>query len=95
MSLHVAVRLQLIEMSSITTSNQTILNVCIRYNILELFFRKNIGNFYPSATMKKFSTVIACKRNRFDFWNLCKRLQNFVNVEALLVLNEMGPGQTS
>ena len=35
--------------------------------------------------MKRFSTVIACKRNRFDFWNSCKRLQNFVNVEALLV----------
>ena len=33
--------------------------------------------------MKKFSTVIACKRNRFDFWNSWKRLQNFVNVEAL------------
>ena len=27
--------------------------------------------------------VIVCKRNRFDFWNSCKRLQNFVNVEAL------------
>ena len=34
--------------------------------------------------MKKFSTVIACKRNRFDFWNSCKRLQNFANVEALV-----------
>ena len=45
---------------------------------------KNIGNFYRSATMKKISTVIACKRNRFDFWNSCKRLQNFVNVEALI-----------
>ena len=49
----------------------------------ELFFRKNIGDFYRSATMKKISTVIACKRNRFYFWNSCKRLQNFVNVEAL------------
>ena len=27
--------------------------------------------------------VIACKQNRFDPWNSCKRLQNFVNVEAL------------
>ena len=44
---------------------------------------KNIGDFYRSVTMKKISTVIACKRNRFDFWNSCKRLQNFVNVEAL------------
>ena len=83
---HVAVRLQLLEMSlsSITTLNQTISNVCTRYNILRALFRKNIGDFYRSATMKKFSTVIACKWNRFDFWNSCKRLQNFVNVEALL-----------
>ena len=27
--------------------------------------------------------LIACTRNRFDYWNSCKRLQNFVNVEAL------------
>ena len=60
---HVAVRLQLLEMSSITKPNQTNSNVCTRYNI----FRKNIGDFYQYATMKKFSTVIACKRNRFDF----------------------------
>ena len=32
--------------------------------------------------MKKFSMEIACKQNCFDFWNSCKRLQNFVNVEA-------------
>ena len=38
--------------------------------------------------MKKCSTVIACKRNRFDFWNSCKRLQNFVNVEALALTQE-------
>ena len=35
---HVAVRLQLLEMSSITTPNQTISNVCTRYNILRAFF---------------------------------------------------------
>ena len=33
--------------------------------------------------MKKIITLIACTRNRFDFWNSCKRLQNVVNVEAL------------
>ena len=38
--------------------------------------------------MKKFGTVIACKRNHFDFWNSCKRLQNFVNVEALPLMHE-------
>ena len=35
---HVAVRLQLLEMSSITTLNQTISNVCTRYNILRALF---------------------------------------------------------
>ena len=35
---HVAVRLQLLEMSSITTPNQTILNVCTRYNIVRALF---------------------------------------------------------
>ena len=37
-SAHVAVMLQLLEMSSITTPNQTVSNVCT-------FFRKIIGNF--------------------------------------------------
>ena len=36
---HVAVRLQLLEMSSITTPNQTISNVCTRYNILGKILR--------------------------------------------------------
>ena len=35
---HVAVRLQLLEMSSITTPNQTISNICTRYNILRALF---------------------------------------------------------
>ena len=35
---HVAVRLQLLEMSSITTPNQTISNLCTRYNILRALF---------------------------------------------------------
>ena len=35
---HVAVRLQLLEMSSITTPNQTISNVCTRYNNLRALF---------------------------------------------------------
>ena len=35
---HVAVRMQLLEMSSITTANQTISNVCTRYNILRALF---------------------------------------------------------
>ena len=35
---HVAVWLQLLEMSPITTPNQTNSNVCTRYNILRAFF---------------------------------------------------------
>ena len=33
--------------------------------------------------MINFSMVIACKQNHFDFWNSCKRLENFVNGETL------------
>ena len=43
--LHVAVGLQLLLMSSITTLNQTILNVCTRYIFQSSFFRKNIDDF--------------------------------------------------
>ena len=35
---HVAVRLQLLEMSSVKIPNQTISNVCTRYNILRALF---------------------------------------------------------
>ena len=40
---HVAVGLQLLEISSITTSNHTILNVCTRYSFSKSFFRKNMA----------------------------------------------------
>ena len=55
---HVAVRLQLLETSSITTPNQTISMFEQGTIFKELFLRKNIGGFYQSATMKKFSAVI-------------------------------------
>ena len=43
---HVAVGLQLLEMCSITTLNQTISNVCTRYIFQRVLFnRKNIGDF--------------------------------------------------
>ena len=78
-SVHVAVRLQGLEMSSITKLNKTILNVC-----KGTYLGKN-WRFYRSAIMKKNSTVIMCKWNRFGFWNSCKSLQNFVNLEALVI----------
>ena len=33
---------------------------------------------------KTISLEVTCKRNRFGYWNLCKRLPNFVNVAALV-----------
>ena len=32
---------------------------------------------------KKINLEVTCKRNRFGYWNSCKRLPNFVNVAAL------------
>ena len=58
----------------------------------KILFKKKNWQFYRSAIMKKIITLIACTRNRFDFWNSCKRLQNFVNVEALVV-QQIGYGQ--
>ena len=78
MSLHECM-LQLLEMSSFTKPN----HVCTRYNILRALFYEKYWRFLPVCDNEKISTVIACKRNRFDFWNSCKRLQKFVNVEAL------------
>ena len=39
----------------------------------------------PICHNEKISTVIECKQKRFDFWNSCKHLQSFVNIEALMV----------
>ena len=65
---HVAVRMQLLEMSSIMTLNQTISNVCTRSVFQGFFFvRKNIGDFCNLPMMKKFSTMSACKQDNFDF----------------------------
>ena len=33
--------------------------------------------------MKIINLEVTCKRNRFGYWNSCKRLLNFVNVAAL------------
>ena len=45
-------------------------------------FRKNMV-ILPIFGNEKFSMVIACNLNCIYFWHLCKRLQNFVNVESL------------
>ena len=33
--------------------------------------------------MKKSNLEVTCKRDRFDYWNSCKRLPNSVNMAAL------------
>ena len=32
---------------------------------------------------EKINLEVTCKRTHFGYWNLCKRLPNFVNVAAL------------
>ena len=49
----------------------------------EGFFRKNISDFTDLHNEKKSNLEVPCKQNRFGYWNLCKRLPNFVNVVAL------------
>ena len=48
---HVDVWLQLLAMSSIT--NQTILNVCTRYNILRALFKEKYWRFLPICDNEK------------------------------------------
>ena len=73
-SAHVAITFQLLEMSSITTPNQIISNI---------FYGKILA-ILLIFILKKSNLEVPCKRNRFGYWNSCKRLPNFVNVAALL-----------
>ena len=45
-----------------------------------------------SCIMEKISLEVTCKRNRFGYWQSCKRLPNFVNVAAL-VFSQSASGQ--
>ena len=44
---------------------------------------ENIGDF-TNLHNEKNNLEVTFKRNRFGYWNLCKRLPNFVNVAALI-----------
>ena len=77
-SVHVAITFQLLEMSSITTPNQTISNIRTRNK----FSRKNISGFTNLHNEK--NQIWKLHVNRIGYWNSCKRLPNFVNVAALL-----------
>ena len=60
------------------------MNICTRY-IFQMVFRENIGYFTDLHNEKKINLEVTCKRNRLGYWNLCKRLPNFVNVADLIV----------
>ena len=79
-SAHVAITFQLLEMSSITTPNQTISNIRTRYK----FFKEKYQRF-SGLHNEKINQEVLCKRNRFRYWNSCKHLPDFVNVAALPV----------
>ena len=64
---HVAVRLQLLEMSSTTTLNQIIVYVCTRYIFQSSFLGKILAILPICDNEKKICTAIACKLNRFNF----------------------------
>ena len=64
------------------TKLETILNIRTRY-IFQRVFRENIGDFTDLHNEKKINLEVTFKRNRFGYWNSCKRLPNFVNVAAL------------
>ena len=72
----------LLEMSSITTPNKTVVNIYTRY-IFQRFLRK-ISVILPICIMQKINLEVLCKRNCFAYGNSCKRLPNFVNMAALV-----------
>ena len=82
-SAHVAMTSHLLEMSSITTPNQKQFRIVAQGTLFKVFFRENIGDF-TDLHNEIISLEVMCKRNRFGYWNSCKRLPNFINVAALL-----------
>ena len=77
---HVAITFQLLEMSSITTPNQTISNIRTGYK----FSRENISDFTDLHNEKNQIWKFRVNGIVFGYWNSCKRLPNFVNVAALV-----------
>ena len=52
------------------------------HKVLYIFYGK-ISAILLIFILKKSNLEVPCKRNRFGYWNSCKRLPNFVNVAAL------------
>ena len=88
-SAHDVITFQLLEMSSITTSNQKQFGILAQGTFFKGFLGI-ISAILRSCIMKKINLEVTCKRNRFGYWNLCKRLPNFVNVVALVALAQAG-----
>ena len=84
-SAHVAITFQLLEMSSITTSNHTVSNIRTRFIFQRVFLRK-ISAILPICITQKINLEVSCNRNRVtrSRVNLI-HLPNFVNVAAILV----------
>ena len=82
-SAHDAILFQLLEMSSITHPTRNNFWIFAQGIFFKVFFRENIGDF-TELHNEKINLEVTCKRKRFGFWNLCKRLPNFVNVAALV-----------
>ena len=86
-SAHVAITFQLLEMSTITTPSQKQLRIFAQGTFFK-WFLGNILAILPIRIMKKkINLEVTCKRNRLGYWNSCKRLPNFVNVAALLLVH--------
>ena len=83
MSAHDAITFQLLEMSSIRTPNQKQFRIFTQVSFFKGFLGK-ISEILGSCIIKKINLEVTCKRNRFGYWNSCKRLPNFVDVAALL-----------
>ena len=82
-SAHDAITFHLLEMSSITTPNQKQFQIFAQGTYFKVFFSENIVDFTELHNEKNIILEVRCKRNRFSYWNSCKRLPNFVNVAAL------------
>ena len=85
-SAHVAVTFQLLEISSIATPNKKQFRIFAQGTFFKGIFRENNGDFTALHNEKKFNLEVTFKRYRFGYWNSCKRLPNFVNVAALLII---------
>ena len=68
---HDAITFHLLEMSSIT--DKTTDQKQFRIFAQGTFFKRVLGDFTELHNEKKINLEVTCKRNRFGYWNWCKR----------------------